>query len=195
MKKFIVIPLFLTMILSLCSCGSSSPEDTVKSFCSAMQNFDTQTMATFLMDYEPTDSSDTNDNLGQNEFSEFIKQYSSQIKYNIEKTEINEDKAVVTVKFDYPDLSPVVPDILDGYYEEVIIMLYGGATEDEMAQLMAKHFKAGLEGYDPVTISDTIGFSLIKEDGTWKLIDFPDKIEDIMAGNINEGYDYYNNHY
>ncbi len=191
MKKIIAIVLAAVMVLSLAACGNSGPkpEDTVKTFCESMKNFDIAAMQACL------DKQFSEDELfgeGEEDYGglvEFVKKSASELTYTVNKAEVNGDTAKVTADMQYTDISPVIKETFTAFFTKMIELMFSGASEEESDEAFEETLKEIIANGETSRADTTVTFDLKKVDKEWKITEMPEEAMVVLTGNMEKGID------
>lgn len=186
MKKSMMALLILIMCFFVCSCGGDKPDGTVLAFCDAMKEFDYVEMMKYVV--SDKDDADDNTNAETNKVVECLKPYAAQTRYVIEKSVIDGDAATVTVKFDYPDIAPIIPEVMPDFFVQALPLSFEGASEEKMIEIFGTVLQEKLDGFKADMTSGTVEFKCCKTEDGWMIAEMPE-ITDILICNMNKGYE------
>lgn len=184
--------LIITMILFVISgCSSPKPETTVSEFIEGMKNFDLELMESKVNPENPTE----NDNILNLEDEEdqfqvylldYLKSNAKEIEYNLKDTQINDDKATVSVDFKYIDGGQLFRAAFAEYIKDAFSLAFSGMemTDEENSQMFITIMEEQREVIDETFVERTLDIELIKKDDQW-FIDKPsDELLDVAMSNI-----------
>jgi len=194
MKKVVSLMIIFALLLTLTACaGNAKPDTVVTSFCNAMQKFDSVAMASYTQEGSDVQSPlDDSDEL-TSQIIDYLTTSASEMKYSIEKSEIINDTAKVTVKYSFVDLSPIVTATLGEYFQQAIAMSLGGADEETITQLFGTIFKEKIESVSAGTAETTVEFECVKSDNEWKIKAVPDDALNVLTCNMYSAFDSFSN--
>ena len=174
------------MCFSICSCGGEKPDGVVSAYCDAMKEYDHVKM----MEYVVTDKEISEDDTDAmtNKVIDCFKPFVAQMEYTIEETVIEEDTATVTVKFDYPDIAPVMPEVIQDFFGKALALAFSGASEEETNEVFVTILGEKLTNFEAEMTSETVQFNCCKTDEGWMIAEIPE-IENILSCNMNAGYE------
>ena len=183
-KRTAIAGLFLSMLVFLTACGK--PEDVVKSYCASVKAFDFDKIDEYMAN--PTENS-TNDDMEKEmpDIWNYAKENAKKMKYTVINSNVNGDKATVTVKFDYVDASGIMNAALADYVSKAWSMaLAGNADEDAMTAILIDCFNEKKASNQPSTATATLDFECIKVDGKWKIDKVPKEFSSVALCNIDK---------
>lgn len=188
MKKAMTLILTALFLFAFTGClKSEQPEKTVTDFCEALKNYDVETMRLCFKE-----------NVGQEgespaavfeydeKYDDTFRNIVSQITYEITSTEENEDKASVTVKFTYPDMSTTVADIMEEYIKKIFISSFFG-TESDSSDSVEEAVESIMEKAKTTEgdkVNAEVKFECTKEKTGWLIDEMPDEMYDIATAKI-----------
>ena len=186
MKKTICIILVLLMSISFFACGSSGPEGTVKTFCAGLKEFDADKIQGCLVNGTSATLFSTDGNEMMTALLDLFKKWSSSMTYDIVSSDINGDKASVTVDFTYTDASPVIKAALSDYITRVFALAFsGGDTSGEaIMQLFLECVDSAAGTVETAKASATVVFNLVKDGSKWKIESVPAEVANIASSNV-----------
>ena len=194
MKKLLSIVLALALVLGLASCGGPKPEDTVKTFCESMKNYDEAGMKACLADQEDADSLDkdiSDVSLGEDALSEKMKENALEISYKIGKSSVSGDTASVPVEFEFNDISDVMTDVMTDIFAKMFELMFSDDpnAEDEFnaysEQVVSEKFAAA----EFSKATTTVNFSMKKVGEEWKVADLDEEIVNVLTGNMLKAFE------
>lgn len=185
MKKFLSLILSVAMLLSLAGCGAK-PESAVEDFCKAMQKFDFKKMSECVDgadEITEEDIASLNEDLPA-EILEYFTAQAKEMTYTIDKAEVGEDTATITVTFSHTDIQPVMISVLGEYVKQALVSAFSGASEEDMEALLYSIFAEKVESEGVTTTQTTVVFPCVKTDDGWKLTEIHDDVLHIMTCNM-----------
>lgn len=197
MKRGIIALLLTLGLLLLGGCsGKAEPEDTVEKYLSAAKKLDLKAMAATILPSNTDDIKETSTLMEEKEddytryFVDYLKANAEKMTFKIGKSEVNGDKATVTVDCKYVDGAP----ILTATIQDVIVNAFSMAFSDkEMTdEETSEMFASSLEEHRKVTKETfkeaTIKVNCIKKDDKWYISETNDELLDVaMSGFISAG--------
>jgi len=197
MKKLIIIFVLPIILFLLAGCGTAGPEDTVDKYFTAAQKLDLISMAAYIAPSNTEDRDITTTLLEGEEQEEFqkyaldyLKTNARKMTYSISGSEVNGDKAVVTVDCKYVDSGR----ILKATVGEMFAKLFGQAfsdvemTDEENEQMFLNVMEEQIKTFDETFIEVTLNIDLVKMEDTWYIAEASDELLDVVAsGFISAG--------
>ena len=190
MKKLGVLLLSLLVCFSLSACGSK-PDPTITNFCNAMKQYDFNAMKEYVVDGDKDSVEDPFNNSEDitDETLNILKECVSKMTYEIESSEVTDNTAKVTVKFNYVDLSPVITDAVSEYMQQAFMMALSGANEETMATLFENTFIEKYKSSETTMITDSVEFECENTDNGWKISKVPDDVVNILSSNMVDAFE------
>ncbi len=164
MKKLLLIPLFLFLIL-LAGCGGGpSPEDTVSGYLKALQAFDLETANTYLVTpIEDTDIEGSEATIVQGVLENTDYQ-------DVTLIAEEESSATVQVTITGPDMAVLLEEATKLVFEKALSS-ESEMNENDMEALLIDYFTQSLDDPELITTTETVSIPLKKLDDTWKITD------------------------
>ncbi len=193
MKKIIVVFVLSVICLSLSACGKK-PEDTVQSYCEALQNFDTKAMSSFVLNESADAGSEEEaylNEFGNNEeLMSIIGSAAKEIRFSIGKGKTGKDESgkyvsMIPVAFEYIDAHDMVLQVLTDYFKDSLVAALHGEKRDEnllIEKLTAAASEFSAMNNKPVS-KVTVAFELEKTKDGWKLSKTPNGVYGILFCN------------
>lgn len=186
MKRILCTLLILMFFISLMACGSSGPEDTIKTFCAGLKEFDAEKIQSCLVNKASASLFNTDGNEMMNALLDQFRKWSSAMTYDIVSTDIDGDRASVTVDFTYTDASPVIKAALSDYISKVFALAFSGG--DTSAEAITKLFLECVDSaagtVETTKANATVVFNLVKDGSQWKIESVPAEIANIASSNV-----------
>lgn len=203
MKKLISICLLMLMLLSLVGCGAAKPEATVEKFFSASQKLDTETMASTIVPSNKKDIEDIKNMMSKEQYPAeqiamyenllgYVKGNAAKITYKVTGSEINGDKAIVTVDCKYVDVGPVIKATMGILMAKFTSMALSGTqiTEEQTNQMLVDTFKQQVNLVSETYKETTVKVSCVKQNNTWYISEANEEMKDvILSGFISASKD------
>ncbi|MBF7096660.1 DUF4878 domain-containing protein [Alkalibacter mobilis] len=200
MKKSIAMILLLVLALIMTGCGSQpKPDSTVENFFKAAKVLDLESMAENVdpatkmelpqMDEILQTGEVSEDTLPASEyFIDYLKTNASKLDYTIKNTEVNEDKATVTVDVSYVNTLPIFKETIGEVFMQAFSMLFSGVemTEEETNQLFEKVLKEKIESSTESLANKTITLPLILKEKTWYISELNDDLLNAVSLGLND---------
>lgn len=184
MKKMRSILLLVALgTLFLTGCGKK-PDDTVEKYCNAMKDFDLETMASCMENSDDIEdmSFDTGDDTSA-VLLDYLKGEAKDIKHKILKSDVNGDKATVSVAFKYNDQSTILKTTMGNYIQQGIAQAFSG-QEIDTDELFKKCLDDAINAESKKKTAEmTVDFSCVMIDKDWKIAEVEEKAGDAMFGN------------
>lgn len=198
MKKRIIAALLACMLLLMGGCGNTAkPEDTVENFFKAAQTLDLEAMITTI---EPSNTEDINDTkalFDEDEFDDYTKYFLDYLKenagkmtYTIGKSEVDGDKAVVTVDCKYVDGGPLLSATIGEVFKKTFELAFSGTemTDEEMVQMFTGIMEEQRSVVEETFKESTLDINCVKQDGKWYISEMEDELLDVaMSGFLSAG--------
>jgi len=185
MKKFLSLCLALVMVLSLAGCGAK-PESAVEDFCKAMQKFDLAAMGECVdgsKEITEEDIASFNEDMPE-EIMEYFVTQAKKMTYSVDKAEVGEDTATITVTFSHTDIQPIMLSVLGEYVKQALVSAFSGASEEDMEDLLYSIFAEKVASEEVTTTQTTVAFPCVKTDDGWKISEVSDDVLHILTCNI-----------
>lgn len=200
MKKKIIFVLLFVWILTLTGCSAKpKPETTVDDFFKAAKILDFESMAKYVDPSIRIDTGQMNEILNPEEvdedtlptseyFIDYLKTSASKLKYQIKNTEVNENKATLTVEVSYVDSLPIFKETIGELFVQAFSMAFSGVemTDEQMNQLFEKVLKEKIEASTESIVSKTMDIPLILIDDTWYISQTNDELLTAVTLGLNE---------
>lgn len=193
-KKISVISIMVCIILLFVGCSAGDkPEDTVSEFIEAMKDFDLESMASNI---NPEDRGEMEDieSLREEEdsmekyFVDYIESNAKKITYEIKESEIDGDKAVVSVDIKHVDGGPLFRATFEDYMKEVFEVAFtdldGEITDEEYNEMFISSMEKQSELIEETFTEKTLEFNCIKIEDEWYIDDPSDEILDVVMANM-----------
>ncbi len=192
MKKTLAIVMILTLTLTLSGCGKNAPETAVSNFFSAVKTYDSEAVSKAMT---PT----ATDNLGLASeylrestdpvaapFIDYLKSNAAKITYDIMETDVDGDKATVTVKCKYVDGSQIFGKIIQELFTKLMTAAFSGQelTEEQMTQIGIDLLNENLDSTTETFAEKTFEIECINVDDIWYVSTISDELADVVSSNL-----------
>lgn len=166
MKKYITLILILLIIIPVFGFGKETPENVLIKFLKALYsnnlkktyNYISKVDKSTISRSEFIELNSINDPFRQ----EMAKITSSLNKYEVNETKIYEDNAIVNITVTKPNMPKVYAEIFGPFY---------GPKDMKNPQEAARHMlRQYLKKADVPMIEERGNFTLVKEEGKWKIL-------------------------
>jgi|GEM_PF-568833 len=194
MRKSNLLFLFLALLLILTSCTSQEkPDVVVTAFNTALQKLDYEGMSKCVVTTDDVIKEPFED---YDEFSNQLLTYlstaSSKMKFNIEKSEVGDETATVSVKYTYIDATPIIAATMGEYFQQAFAMAFSGADEELLGNLFGTIFTEKVSTVTTNTTETTIDFKCVMTEDGWKISVVPEGIADVFTCNITKAFSAFN---
>lgn len=194
MKKVNLLFLFLALVLLFTGCAArEKPDVVVTAFSTALQKLDYEGMAKCVISSDEVIKEPFED---YDEFSTQLFTYlstaSSKMKFAIEKSEVGDETATVTVKYTYIDATPIIAAALGDYFQQAFAMAFSGADEELLGNLFGSIFTEKVSSVTTNTAETTIDFKCIMTNEGWKISEVPEAVADVFTCNITKAFSSFN---
>lgn len=208
MRRFNVIFLMIAVILCFTACDSSdeekvndeinyaemTPELRIQLFFDAFSNLDVDKLDECMAFSENDDMEDETEKAYSTAFSDFkisnidqiaaetiLKSYLLDLEYDVENTDLQDNKAIVNVKIHYKDVTPVMRAATKDFYEKFFVdESYYSMEEEELDKRFIRTFnKKGLI-VKPGDVECEFTFRCIKDNEDWKIEAFTEEEEILL---------------
>ena len=192
MKKVLSVIMVLVLVLGLAACGGSkkgTPEAAVDTLMAGIKAFDVKKIQS-VMSGEISE-----DDLGITEDTEVffnqIKQWASNITYKLGKSEVDGDKATVSVDITYTDASDLMKEAFSEYFTQAMTKAFSNenVADEEMSKLFMDIISEKSKTIKTGTDSVSLDLKLVKENGEWKITDMPEEMGDVILSNITKAFE------
>lgn len=225
MKKVIPIALMTIMLFSLAGCGATKPEATVGKFFTAAKTIDTETMASTIVPSNTQGIMEIKNVLKNNQrdlpiavettqgiheikevstynqsdlptaITDYLKTNAGKMSYKVIGSEINGDKAAVTVKCKYVEGEPLFRTIFSAYIVKAMQFSY---DETQLTQERTNHMLAEIMKEQILLSSETIKeitlkVNCVKQDNAWYISEVTDDMKDVVVSDFVTVANEYNN--
>ncbi len=186
MKKLGILILSLIACISLSAC-SSKPDPTVTNFCNAMQQFDFEAMNEYIADGEEESIEEIFDDTEGENILSILKECAAKMTYEIESSEVTDNTAKVSVKFNYADLSPVIRDTLSEYMQQALALAFSGADEAAFETLFEDIFNEKYNAAEITMTDASVEFECENTDNGWKITNVSNDVVNVLTANMLSG--------
>lgn len=197
MKKLIIIFVLPIILFLLAGCGAAGPEDTVDKYFTAAQKLDLISMAANIAPSNTEDRDITSTLLEGEEQEEFqkyaldyLKTNARKMTYTISGSEVNGDKAVVTVDCKYVDSGRILKATVGEMFAKLFGQAFSGVemTDEENEQMFLNVMEEQIKTFDETFTDVTLNIDLVKSEDTWYIAKVSDEMLDVVAsGFISAG--------
>lgn len=191
--KISIITIIISMLIILSGCSSQDkPEKVVGEFSEALKAFDLEKMSSKI---NPSNADDKEvvSNLDEEvegslekHFIDYVKANAKKIKYDIEDSKVDDDKATVSVKFKYVDGGPLFKATFGEYMQQAFALAFTSPemTDEEASEMLLTIMKQKNEEIEETFTEKTIDIKCVKVDDEWYIDDLDDDITDVMTSNM-----------
>ena len=197
MKKSLIILVLSIILLSLAGCGTVGPEDTVDKYFTATQKLDLISMAENIAPSNNEDRDKTTtlfEGEEQEEFQkyalDYLKTNARKMTYTITGSEVDGDKAVVTVDCKYVDSGRILKATIGEMFAKLFGQAFSGVemTDEETEQMFLNVMEEQIKTFDETFAEVTLNIDLVKMKDTWYITEASDELLDVVAsGFISAG--------
>lgn len=190
MKRGIIALLITLGLLVLGGCSKKvGPEDTVEKYLSATKKLDLETMASTILPSNTDDIDKTTTLMDEKDddytqyFVDYLKANAKKMTFKIGKSEVNDDKATVTVDCKYIDGAPILAATIQDVIANAFSMAFSDEemTDEEISQMfedsLEEHRKDTKESFKEATIK----INCIKQDDKWYISETDDELLDVAT--------------
>lgn len=185
MIKWRTIAVSMLSLALLAGCSGAKPESTVEAFFTAGQKLDTEAMAATILS-ESEDGLAVPDELELDESNAYLLEYfktnAEKMTYEITESEVDGDKAVVTMNAKYVDGAPLIQATISSAFMKMLPLAFSGTemTEEETNQMFADTMKEQSEIVTETFAEKTLKIDLVKEDNQWYITEITDEMIDVV---------------
>ena len=186
LRKYLVLILMLTLTFG---CGTtSSPDDVVKDFFSAAQEFDMAKLVATIVPENTVATAYAQDIFDEEQVDEFPEEFLNYLKdsagkmtYTITSTTIDDDQATVMVDVSYIDSYPLLEELISEYMMQAMTMAFSGQelSDEDAQKMMSEIFTAKLADYTDNFKDVSIEIPCMKVDDKWYISDVSEDMMDI----------------
>ena len=185
MRKWRTIAVSMLSLALLAGCSGAKPESTVEAFFTAGQQLDAEAMAATILSTNEEEVTETEDLLldDSNEYLvEYFKTNAEKMTYEVTGSEVDGDKAVVTINAKYVDGAPLIQATISSAFMKMLPLAFSGVemTEEETNQMFADTMKEQAEIVSETFKEATLKIDLIKEGNEWYITEITDEMMDVV---------------
>ena len=185
MRKWRSIAISMLSLALLAGCSGAKPESTVEEFFKAGKQLDTEAMAAAVLSTNEEEVTGTEELLTDesNEYLlEYFKTNAEKMTYEVTGSEIDGDKAVVTMNAKYVDGAPLIKATISSAFMKMLPLAFSGTemTEEETNQMFADTMKEQAEIVSETFKEETLKIDLVKEDNEWYITEITDEMMDVV---------------
>lgn len=188
-RKFSFMVMMMITIVILAACAKEvSPESTVTEFIEDMKEFDVEGMALRLSPEEGEflNMVENEEEEFQKYFIEYMRINAKKIKYEIENTDIQDETAIVSVKFKYIDGGPLVRETLSEYIAQAFsrIFIKEEMTEEENIEMLIGIMEEKNQEIEEAFVEKTVDIKCVKINDQWYIGSLSKDLLDVGMSNI-----------
>lgn len=186
MKKIITIFLLTILSINLLACGSNSPKDAATTMLDALRNGEVKSFKNSIIN---NGSSITFDDVVNEEASEMVKTFYGELEYKVlDVEEVNDNEAIVYVKAELPDFSPMINKMMSSLFElmfsEDFLTLF---TNPEALEKRANEIMNEIMHEDIGRVTKHLEIHCVKDgDGDYKVLMDKKLVEELLLGSMLE---------
>lgn len=184
MRKWRTIAVSMLSLALLAGCSGAKPESTVEEFFTAGQQLDTEAMAAAVLstNEEVTDPEELLTDDSNEYLLEYFKTNAEKMTYEVTGSEIDGDKAIVTMNAKYVDGAPLIKATISSAFMKMLPLAFSGTemTEEETNQMFADTMKEQSEIVSETFKEATLKIDLVKEDNEWYITEITDEMMDVV---------------
>ncbi|WP_320164944.1 hypothetical protein [uncultured Trichococcus sp.] len=185
MIKWRTIAVSMLSLALLAGCSGAKPESTVEEFFTAGQQLDAEAMAATILSTNEEEVKETEELLldDSNEYLvEYFKTNAEKMTYEVTGSEIDGDKAVVTMNAKYVDGAPLIKATISSAFMKMLPLAFSGTemTEEETNQMFADTMKEQAEIVSETFKEATLKIDLVKQDNEWYITEITDEMMDVV---------------
>ena len=198
MQKIISLLLIAFMMLGVgCSGSASNPETTVKTFIEAGKAFDFVQMAGMVNPDETAAKAEIGDLMSGDEesptydemqkyFLDYFRNNATKIQYNIVSSAVEEDKAKVTVDFQYVNGAPLLKGTIAEVFSKLFSLAFTGIelSDEEMGQYFVDALKSQQSQISETMKESTVEINLSNIDNTWYVSEPSSDLYNVFTSNF-----------
>ena len=195
MRRIVAAFIGIFLLLSAGCTATPVPEDTVKRFVSAAQNFDFQAMAQEIdpATMDPEDNweemmGDEQADIGQEVFLDYFQENAAKIEYEILDTNVDGETATVNTKFRYVNGAPLMRDAFTQFIGEMFALAFSGVevSEEEATQKILDILENKRDIVEPEFVEENIEISLVLKDGRWYIEEMSEALSNVIISNFGQ---------
>jgi hypothetical protein len=185
MRKWRTIAVSMLSLALLAGCSGAKPESTVEAFFTAGQQLDAEAMAATILSTNEEEVTETEELLldDSNEYLvEYFKTNAEKMTYEVTGSEVDGDKAVVTINAKYIDGAPLIKATISSAFMKMLPLAFSGTemTEEETNQMFADTMKEQAEIVSETFKEATLKIDLVKQDNEWYITEITDEMMDVV---------------
>lgn len=185
MKKWRTIAVSMLSLALLAGCSGTKPESTVEAFFTAGQKLDAEAMTATILSTNEEEVKETEELLldDSNEYLvEYFKTNAEKMTYEVTGSEVDGDKAVVTMNAKYVDGAPLIKATISSAFMKMLPLAFSGTemTEEETNQMFADTMKEQAEIVSETFKEATLKIDLVKQDNEWYITEITDEMMDVV---------------
>lgn len=188
MKKLGILLVSLAACISLSAC-SSKTDPVVTNFCNAMQQYNFEAMEECLADSEGESLEELFDDPEGNgeKMLAILKECAAKMTYEIESSEVTDNTAKVSVKFNYVDLSSVVRTAFTEYMQQAFVLAFSGADDSALDTLFDDIFSEKYNSAEITMTDASVEFECENTEDGWKITNVSTDVANVLTSNMFEG--------
>lgn len=180
-------------LVSLPACSSEpSPSEVAKYALEAMKAQDSEALAKYYSgDMSSLEGSISSLNSGDAQMSEsqsaLMDSFAQKLfdfDYQLGEETINGDTATVMVSISTYAMGTAFAEALTDYFNSAFAMAFGGASQEELENLLYDSLKSKLDALSEKTHTSNVELTLTKGDGGWMLDPLSDEAADAFTGGL-----------
>ncbi|OUL09490.1 hypothetical protein B0533_04830 [Sedimentibacter sp. SX930] len=185
MIKWRTIAVSILSLALLAGCSGAKPESTVEAFFTAGQQLDTEAMAATILSSNQEEVTETEELLtdDSNDYLvEYFKANAEKITYEVTGSEVDGNKAVVTMNAKYVDGAPLMTATVSSVFSKILPLGFSGSelSEEEMDQIYEATMKEQAEIVPETFTEATLKIDLVKENNQWYITEITDEMVDVV---------------
>lgn len=187
MKKVVLAMVLVAMLISVVGCSKAKPEEAVSTYFDAFQKQDVETMETVVIASSTQEAVENNEAEDDTEyvkyFEDYLKNNAEKMTYKVIDSEVDEDKAIVTVDCRYINGGPLLKATIGEVFQKIIGMAFAGIemSEEETNQMFLSTMKEQSKTIGETYKEITIKIDCVKQDGKWFIAEVSDEMSDILT--------------
>ncbi len=185
MIKWRTIAVSILSLALLAGCSGAKPESTVEAFFTAGQQLDTEAMAATILSSNQEEVTETEELLtdDSNDYLvEYFKANAEKITYEVTGSEVDGNKAVVTMNAKYVDGAPLMTATVSSVFSKILPLGFSGSelSEEEMDQIYEDTMKEQAEIVPETFTEANLKIDLVKENNQWYITEITDEMVDVV---------------
>lgn len=169
----------MTLLVLVTGCSSVKPDQVLKGFMDAMIKGNFEEADKYLDGN--VDSLLNIPTAGAGE--QVAKASLGKLTYQIGKTTISGDAAIVETNVTSPDMYIITSQVMDQAVELAITNLGSNVSEEQMQTMLLTAFKNAIASADAPMVSSRAEIKLIKQDGKWLVVE-DEVLSNALTGNM-----------